>query len=120
MATFLVHVTTGPEDRTKAALAFLVAATAQKEGHSVTMFIAGDGVSLLQPEVLASLEGKGTGKLSDHLDVLKGGSAKLYLSGMSAKARGLDETLLAGLPAEFAMPAVLVRLAAEADTVLCY
>lgn len=120
MAKFLVHVTTGPEDATKAALAFLVASTAQKEGHTVQMFIAGDGVSLLEPEIVGSLEGKGTGKLKEHLEALKAGNARLYLSGMSAKARGLDETLLQGLPAEFAMPAVLVRLAAEADVVLTY
>jgi predicted peroxiredoxin len=120
MASFLVHVTTGPEDSTKSALAFLVAATALKEGHSVNVFIAGEGVSLLKPDVVASLEGKGTGKLSIHLQSLKEGNARLYLSGMSAKARGLDESILAGYPAEFAMPDVLVRLAAEADTVLCY
>jgi uncharacterized protein len=86
----------------------------------VSLFIAGDGVSLLKPDVVASLEGKGTGKLAAHLQALKDGGARLYLSGMSAKARGLDESILAGYPAEFAMPDVLVRLAAEADTLLCY
>jgi uncharacterized protein len=120
MATFLIHITTGPEDTTKAALGFLVAATAAKEGHSVSLFLAGDGVSLLQPEVVSSLEGKGTGRLQGHLDAIKSNGARLYLSGMSAKARGLDESILSGHPAEFAMPDVLIRLAAEADTVLCY
>ena len=120
MASFLIHVTTGPEDATKAALAFLVAATALKEGHSVKLFIAGDGVSLLRPDTVASLEGKGTGKLAVHLQALRDGDARFYLSGMSAKARGLDESILAGYQAEFAMPDVLVRLAAEADKVLCY
>ena len=37
-----------------------------------------------------------------------------------AQARGYDASILDGLPAEFAMPDMLVRLAAEADTVLCY
>lgn len=121
MASFLFHVTTGPEDSTKAALAFLVAATALKEGHSVKVFIAGNGVSLLKPDVVASLEGKGTGKLGNHLQALKEDrNVRFYLSGMSAKARGLDESILAGYQAEFAMPDVLVRLAAEVDKVLCY
>ena len=120
MAKFLIHVTTGPEDPTKAALAFLVAATAAKEGHVVNLFIAGDGVSLLNPEVIPYIEGKGTGLLQSHLEAIASNGARLYLSGMSAKARGLDESILSGLPAEFAMPDVLVRLAAEADTVLCY
>jgi hypothetical protein len=39
---------------------------------------------------------------------------------MSAKSRGFDAAELGDLQAEFAMPAVLVRLAAEADRVLCY
>jgi uncharacterized protein len=120
MASFLIHITTGPDDQTKAALAFLVAATAAKEGHAVNLFVAGDGVSLLRPDIVSSLEGKGTGKLATHLEAIKATNARLYLSGMSAKARGLDEGILAGHHAEFAMPDVLVRLAAEADTVLCY
>lgn len=120
MAKFLVHVTTGPADPTKAALAFLIAATAAREGHEVSVFIAGDGVSLFQPEVVSSLEGRGTGRLQAHLEAIADSGARMYLSGMSAKARGLDESILAGHPAEFAMPDVLVRLAAEAETVLCY
>jgi hypothetical protein len=39
---------------------------------------------------------------------------------MSAKARGMSEADLSGKPAEFGMPNVLVRLAAEADRVLTY
>jgi uncharacterized protein len=120
MAKFLVHVTTGPEDPTRAALGFLIAATAAKQGHDVSLFVAGEGVSLLRPDVVSSLEGKGTGRLHSHLEDIVSNGVRMYLSGMSAKARGLDESILAGYPAEFAMPDVLVRLAAEADAVLCY
>ena len=42
----------------------------------------------------------------------------LVLSGLSAKARGMDACALDGKPAGFAMPDVLIRLAAEADMVL--
>jgi hypothetical protein len=42
------------------------------------------------------------------------------VSGMSAKARGYDDSLLAGYNASFAMPDKLIALALEADTVLCY
>ena len=45
---------------------------------------------------------------------------RLYLSGMSAKARGVGESILAGHKAEFAMPNEPVDLAAHADKVLCY
>ncbi|MEN9416753.1 MAG: hypothetical protein RI988_373 [Pseudomonadota bacterium] len=73
MPGFLIHVTCGPDDPTRAALAFLVA--------------------------------KGV---------------RFHLSGMSAKARGMGEQDLAGKPAEFGMPNVLVRLAAQADRVITY
>lgn len=120
MAKFLVHIHTGPENPTKAALGCLVAATALKEGHEVTLFLAGDGVHLMATDTLAGLEGKGTGRLADHVAAIEAGGGKFFLSGMSAKARGYDESLLDGHPAQFAMPDVLVKLAAEADTVLCY
>ena len=120
MSSFLIHIHTGPENPTKAALGCLVAATALKEGHDVKLFLAGDGVHLLSQDARASLVGVGTGKLDDHLSAIRDGGGRFFLSGMSAKARGYDETLLAGMPAEFAMPDVLVGLANEVDTVLCY
>ncbi len=52
MAKILIHVTCGPENPTKAALAFLVAKAAVDEGHEVSMFLAGDGVQLLRDAVL--------------------------------------------------------------------
>ena len=120
MSDFLIHIHTGPADPTKATLGCLVAATAAKAGHDTRVFLAGDGVRLLDPEVVAVLEGLGTGRLRDHLEEIAAHGGRLYLSGLSAKARGYDETLLEGWPAEFALPDVLVGLAGEADTVLCY
>ena len=120
MAKFLIHIHTGPENPTKAALGFLVAAAALKEGHAVDLLLAGDGVMLLHPETLATLEGKGTGKLQAHCDAIVAGGGRFYLSGMSAKARGLEAAQLAEKPAELAMPDVLVRLVAAADKVLVY
>jgi predicted peroxiredoxin len=120
MAKFLVHIHTGPQDPTKAALGFLVALTALNDGHEVDLFLAGDAVHLLAPESVTSLEGLGTGRLADHLPAIAAAGGRLHLSGKSAQARGYDEGLLAGHPAVFAMPNVLVRLAAEADTVLTY
>ena len=42
MASILVHITSGPEHPTRAALGFLVAKAAIEEGHSVNLFLAGD------------------------------------------------------------------------------
>lgn len=117
---FLVHIYSGPDNPTKAALGFLVASTAQKEGHEVSVFLAGDGASLITDDSLDSVEGVGTGKLRDHFTALTSGAARIYISGNSAKARNIGDDALAGKPAEFAMPAKLVELAAAADVVLVY
>ena len=71
----LVHITCGPADPTRAALGFLVAKTALDEGHSVTLFLAGEAVLLLRDDNLNSVTGIGTGKLRDHYDaIVKAGS----------------------------------------------
>ncbi len=116
----LVHITEGPEDPTKAALGFLVAKTAIEEGHSVTLFLAGDAVKLLQDPVLNTLTGTGTGKLRDHYDIIVKGNGKFYLSGNSSKARGITEADLLDKPAAFALPNVLVQLAVESDRMFTY
>lgn len=117
---FLIHVTTSPNDSTKAALAFLVAKTALDEGHTVNLFLAGDAVNLLQDKFLNSVTGLGTGKLSEHFAAIVKGGGKFYLSGNSAKARGISITDLQGKPVEFALPTILVKLATESDKVLTY
>ena len=44
--SILVHITHGPENPTRAALGFAVAAAAAEQGHEVTVFLAGDAVQL--------------------------------------------------------------------------
>ena len=116
----LVHLTQGPENPTRAALAFLVAKTAIDEGDAVTLFLAGDAVQLLRDGVLDSLSGLGTGKLRELFDAIVKGGGRFYLSGMSSNARGITEGDLKGKPAEFATPSVLLRLAKEHDRMFTY
>src|ERR671915_2383593 len=113
MAKILIHVTTGPENPTKAALAFLVAKAAVDEGHEVSMCLAGDSVQLLRDGVLDSLVGLGTGSLRESYDAVVASGTRIYASGMSSKARGLAEPELEGKPVELAMPNRLVELALE-------
>lgn len=120
MAKILVHITHGPEQPTRAALGFLVAKSALEEGHSVTLFLAGDAVQLLRDQVLDALVGLGTGRLREHYDALIASGARFYLSGMSSKARGLTDADIAGKPAEFAAPQVLIRLSLEHDRLFTY
>lgn len=116
----LIHVTHGPEHPTRAALAFLVARSAVEEGHSVTLFLAGDAVQLLRDEALDSISGVGTGKLREHYEAIVRSGAKFYLSGLSSKARGLGEAAVKGKNVEFAPPSVLLRLALGHDRMFTY
>jgi uncharacterized protein len=118
--TILVHVTHGPENPTRAALAFLIAKTAIDEGDGVTLFLAGDAVQLMRDGVLENLSGLGTGRLRDLFDAIVKGGGRFYLSGMSSSARGVSENDLKGKPAEFATPSVLLRLAKEHDRMFTY
>ena len=116
----LVHVTHGPEQPTRAALAFLVARTAVEEGHAVSLFLAGDAVQLMRTSVLDSLSGIGTGRLREHYDAIVKGGGRFYLSGMSSSARGVTQADIDGKPAQFAQPSVLLRLALEHARMFTY
>ncbi|MBP2235275.1 putative peroxiredoxin [Sinorhizobium kostiense] len=121
MAKILVHVTVGPNDPNRAALAFFVARAVIEEGHQLVLFVAGDGVHLLTSASAASVEGLGTGKLSDHFEAINASAtAEIYFSGMSAKARNIapDEIVLRS--ATPGMPNKLVQLIAESDKVISY
>lgn len=120
MAKILVHITHGPEHPTRAALGFLVAKAAIEEGHSLTLFLAGDAAQLLRDETLNNVAGLGTGKLRESYDAVVASGAKIYVSGMSAKSRGLSQENLEGKPVEFAMPNILVQLAVEHDRMFTY
>lgn len=120
MGRLLVHIATGPENPTRAALGLLVARTALAAGHQVDLFIAGDGVGIFRPETLDAGHGIGTGSLREHVDALAAGGATFYASGMSSKARGLTPDSLGGLAVTMAPPDKLVELAFAADRVLSY
>ena len=120
MSKFLIHIHSGPDLKNKATLGMLVAITAHKKGYELNIFLGADGTHLLNTKNEGEVVGQGTGDLKNHLDYLKENNIKLYVSGMSAKARGYDESLLIGFNAEFAMPDKLLDLSTESDTVLCY
>jgi len=118
--TVLVHIYSGLESKNKITLGLLVALTAEKNDHKVTLFLAGDGVQILNCTKAGEIVGEGTGDLYEHLQNLKNSKVTIYVSGMSAKSRGYDEKLLDGYSAEFVMPDVLIEESIKADSVLCY
>jgi uncharacterized protein len=116
MARLLIHVTTGPENPTRAALGLLVAKTALGGGHEVDVFLAADAVDYLRAETREAAHGIGTGSAAEHWAALVEGGARLFASGLSSKARGI--TPEAGV--ELAPPDRLVALILEADRVVVY
>ncbi len=97
MPSTLIHIHSGPDLKNKATLGMLVAVTAIKEGHDVTLFLAADGVHLLNCSDKNEVVGQGTGDLRDHLDQLKSSSTKVFVSGMSAKLEAITKSFLLGI-----------------------
>ena len=120
MAKVYINIHSGPELKNKATLGLLVAVNAQKKGHDVRVFFAADGVHLMNCKEKGEIVGQGTGDVKEHLDHLKATYTKIYVSGMSAKARGYDESILKEYNAEFAMPDILIELSLEADSFLSF
>lgn len=120
MGHLLVHVTSGPEDPSRATLGFLVARQAAEDGHEVSLFLGLEAVGMLREAVMDSLSGFGTGGLREHYEALAASDARIYVSAMSSKVRGVSEIHLEGKPAEMILPERLVALTFEADRVLCY
>ena len=116
----LVHIYSGLESKNKITLGLLVALTAEKNDHKVTLFLAGDGVQILNCKKAGEIVGRGTGDLYEHLQNLKNSKVTIYVSRLSAKSRGYDEKLLEGYNAEFATPDVLVDESIKVDSILCY
>lgn len=116
MARLLVHIATGPQDPTRLALGLLVARTARQQGHDVDVFVAGDAVHVLDEEKRSGVNGLGTGSAAEHWAALVEGGARLFGSGMSARAR--DITAPEGV--ELVLPDRLVELILAADRVVTY
>lgn len=120
MGSLLVHITHGVDAPTRAALGFLVARAALQAGHEVSLFLAGDAAQLVTSDVVENLRGLGTGPLAETVPAVVEGGAAIYVSGMSAKARGVTEADLSATGAQFAMPDKLVELTFACDRVLTY
>lgn len=115
-----MHLVTGPENTTRAALALLVARTAAADGHDVTVFLAGDAVNFFRTETLDAAHGVGTGSLREHYAALVEAGVAFFGSGMSSKARGIDGSVIGERAVELVPPSRLVELIAQADQVVTY
>ena len=120
MSTLLIQLTCGPEEPTKAALAFLVGKIAVEAGHEVTLFLVGEGVQLIRKACRDSVVGVGTGPVGEHYEGFVAGGGKICLSTLSSRARGVTDADLAGTPARFVFPQDLLQLILDSDKVVTY
>ena len=120
MSKILVHIHSDLEFKNKVTLGLAITLAAEKKGHEVTLFLAADGVNILNCKSAGQIVGQGTGDLFEHLENLKNTNVTILVSRKSAEARGYDETLLDGYKAEFAMPDQLIEESIKSDSVLCY
>ena len=118
MAKLLIHIATGPENPTRAALRLLVARIALEDGHTVGLFLADDAAALLRPATLEAAHGIGTGSLREHVDVMAAGGSTCR--DCRARPAGVTAGDLGGLEITMAPPSRLVELVFEADRVLTY
>ncbi len=69
MASLLIVTATGPEDPTRASIAFHIAANGAKPaGTDVAIALAGDAAALIKPDVIANVVGVGIPTLRDLVD----------------------------------------------------
>jgi predicted peroxiredoxin len=121
VSKLLVHIVTGPENPTRAALGFLIAKTAAEAGHEVTLFLASDAVDYLRDETMDAANGVGTGSIREHYTAFAAsGNGRVYASAMSSRARAIDAAAAGGKPFELAKPDDLVALILGADSVVTY
>ena len=120
MAKVFIQATHGPENPTKATLAFLIARTAKDAGHDVSILLLGDAVYLMKDDVLDSVVGVGVGNLKTHFQAVQEAKIPIYVSQMSSRGRGVTSSDLQGKNATFILPPKLVELAVQSDTVLTY
>jgi uncharacterized protein len=116
MPKLVVHIATGPENPTRAALGLLIARTAIDEGHDVNVFLAGDAVQFARGATAEAAAGIGTGSVSELLGAIRAAGVTVFLSGMSSKARGI-EARRASAAARARSPR---RLATSSDATLVY
>lgn len=86
----------------------------------MSMFLAGDGVAYLRDATMDAAQGIGTGSVREHYAAMVGAGARIYASGMSSKARGVDAAATGDKVVEFAPPDRLVELVMEVDRVVTY
>ena len=93
----------------------MLAWTDVEEGYEVQVFLYAEAVNLIKKPVLDSLVGLGTGKLSEHFDILMHAKVPIYVSAISFEIRGVTEKNLKETNSIKVFPKTLLNLSLQAD-----
>ena len=110
----------GPENAVNGVFPIMIASQAAEAGHEVSIFLAGNAVSLMKTEIVDNMSAIGIGKLSDHIKVLKDKGVTIHLSAGSCKVRGITEDDIKDKNVVMSGPPGLLKLVEEAEKVLSY
>jgi predicted peroxiredoxin len=108
----------GSDDPTKAAFAFLHGDALAAAGHSVQIFLLGEGVSLMRKSVASAVVPVGWPPLIEILEKVTARHIQIYACGTCSRTRGVTEIDLVLWGARFGNPTIFVSLVEWADRVI--
>ena len=110
----------GPENAVNSVYPIMSASQTTEAGHEVSIFLAGNAVSIMKAEIVDNMSAIGIGKLSDHRKDVKEKGVTSHLSAGSCKARGITEDDIKDKNGVLSGPPGLLKLVEEAEKVLSY
>ena len=108
----------GSDDPTKAAFAFLHGNALAEAGHTVQIFLLGEGVSLMRSSVAHAVVPVGWPPLAEALTKAVQNKIQIYACGACSRARGVVQADLDQWGAKFGNPTIFVSLVEWADRII--
>ncbi|HTT85352.1 MAG TPA: DsrE family protein [Rhizomicrobium sp.] len=108
----------GSDDPTRAAFPFLHGNALAEAGHTVQIFLLGEGVSLMRSSVAHAVVPVGWPPLADALQRAVANGIQIYACGACSLARGVTDADLTQWGAKFGNPAIFVSLVEWSDRII--
>ncbi|MGA8741873.1 MAG: DsrE family protein [Terracidiphilus sp.] len=108
----------GSDDPTKAAFPFLHGLALSEAGHTVQIFLLGEGVSLMRQSVAAAVVPVGWPPLGETMRKVADRKVQIYACGACSRARSVAQSDLDQWGAKFGNPTIFVSLVEWADRVI--
>lgn len=108
----------GSDDPTKAAFPFLHGNALSEAGHTVQIFLLGEGVSLMRSSVANAVVPVGWPPLVEALQKAVANKIQIYACGACSRARGVADADLSQWGAKFGSPSIFVSLVEWADRII--